>query len=69
MQIQLANTFESSGQVGICFYIVRKESCGHNFLFETSSSFEPLTFGCNHGQGPHSYGSKAASGENENERA
>lgn len=70
MQIQLANAFESSGQVGFCFYVVRKESHEHNFLlFETSSSCEPLTFGCNHGQGPQATCSKAASGENGNERA
>ena len=33
MQIQIATAFESSGQVGSCFYVVRKESYEHNFLF------------------------------------
>lgn len=59
--------FESSCQIGSCFHTGRKESCGHHFPFEMSSSFEPPTFCCSHRQGPHSYGSKAASEENENE--
>lgn len=70
MQIEFANTeFKSSCQTGFCFRIVRKESCGHNFPFEMSSSSEPPTFCCGHGQGHHSHGSKVARGENENERA
>lgn len=39
------------------------------FCFEMSSSLKPLTLGCSHGQGHHSDDSKAANGENENERA